>query len=174
MPSPSNTAAVSLISTPWPERNSIYLLTLGEPSSLQPTIDMLLNVAVFMWLGAVCPWSKFLTNNVIPIYRLIPLGLLVLLFRRPPVILGMHKFIHQIEDIRQAIFMGFFGPVGVSGIFYLYITLKFVNTLQVDGRQREDVKHLGETTEVVVWFVAICSVVSVLAEPRCGDEEAPV
>lgn len=127
-----------------------------------------------MWLGAVCPWSMFLNNNVIPIYRLIPLGILVLLFRRPPIILGMHKFIHQIEDIRQAIFMGFFGPVGVSGIFYLYITLKFVDKLKVDGRQREDVEHLGETAEVVIWFVAICSVVSVLAKHLCCGDEAPI
>ncbi|KAK6845183.1 hypothetical protein PG995_015293 [Apiospora arundinis] len=127
--------------------------------TLQPTIDMLLNVAIFMWYGAVCPWSLFLKNDVVPIYRLIPLGILILLFRRPPVILGVHKFIPQIENLRHAIFMGFFGPVGVSGIFYLYITLHFLDSLKVDGKQREDVAKLGETVEVVVWFVTICSVV---------------
>ncbi|KAK8077511.1 sodium/hydrogen exchanger family protein [Apiospora saccharicola] len=128
-------------------------------TTLQPTIDMLLNVAIFMWYGAVCPWDKFLHNDVIPIHRLIPLGILILLFRRPPVILAVHKYIPQIEDIRQAIFMGFFGPVGVSGIFYLYITLQFLDGLKVNGQQREDVATLGETVEVVVWFVTICSVV---------------
>ncbi|KAK7977627.1 hypothetical protein PG988_005117 [Apiospora saccharicola] len=85
--------------------------------------------------------------------------ILILLFRRPPVILAVHKYIPQIEDIRQAIFMGFFGPVGVSGIFYLYITLQFLDGLKVNGQQREDVATLGETVEVVVWFVTICSVV---------------
>ncbi|KAK7921061.1 cation/H+ exchanger [Apiospora marii] len=129
------------------------------PFTLQPTIDMLLNVAIFMWYGAVCPWSKFLHNDVIPIYRLIPLGILILLFRRPPVIMAVHRYIPQIEDIRQAIFMGFFGPVGVSGIFYLYITLQFLDGLKVNGQPREDVATLGETVEVVVWFVTICSVV---------------
>ncbi|KAK8104673.1 sodium/hydrogen exchanger family protein [Apiospora kogelbergensis] len=128
-------------------------------SSLQPTIDMLLNVTIFMWYGAVCPWHMFLVNNVIPIYRLIPLGILVLLFRRPPVILGLHRWIRQIEDIRQAIFMGFFGPVGVSGIFYLFITLEFIKTLDQDGKTRPDVENLGEITTVIVWFIAICSVV---------------
>src|SRR3954447_4630522 len=49
--------------------------------SLQPTIDMLLNLSVFMWFGAVCPWSSFLNNSVIPIYRLIALGILILLLR---------------------------------------------------------------------------------------------
>ncbi len=32
--------------------------------SLQPTVDMLLNVSIFMWLGAVCPWSSFVDNSV--------------------------------------------------------------------------------------------------------------
>ena len=49
--------------------------------SLQPTIDMLLNLSVFIWFGAVCPWPLFRTSTVIPIYRLIPLGIMILLFR---------------------------------------------------------------------------------------------
>ncbi|KAI5297325.1 hypothetical protein KEM56_004900 [Ascosphaera pollenicola] len=27
--------------------------------SVQPTIDMLLNLSIFMWYGAICPWAKF-------------------------------------------------------------------------------------------------------------------
>ncbi|KAK4226459.1 Sodium/hydrogen exchanger family-domain-containing protein [Podospora fimiseda] len=127
--------------------------------SLQPTIDMLLNVSVFMWFGAVCPWSSFMNNNVVPLYRLVPLGILVLLFRRLPWVFAIHKFIPQIEEVRQAIFVGFFGPVGVSAIFYLYITLEFLKTLEVDGEPREDVKNLSETVLVVVWFLAICSII---------------
>lgn len=49
--------------------------------SLQPTIDMLLNLAVFIWFGAICPWSSFAGNAVIPVYRLIALGILILLLR---------------------------------------------------------------------------------------------
>ena len=77
--------------------------------TLQPTIDMLLNVAVFVWFGAVCPWDKFLHNDgLVPIHRLIILGILVLLLRRPPVIALMHTRIHQIEHWRQASIVGFF------------------------------------------------------------------
>jgi NhaP-type Na+/H+ or K+/H+ antiporter len=49
--------------------------------SLQPTIDMLLNLSIFIWFGAICPWSLFRVNSVIPIYRLIFLGVLILLLR---------------------------------------------------------------------------------------------
>lgn len=127
--------------------------------SLQPTIDMLLNVTIFLWYGAVCPWAMFAHNNVIPIYRLIPLGILILLLRRPPIVLSTRKWIRQLQDFRESLFMGFFGPVGVSGIFYLYVTLEFLDTLKVGDEQRSDVENLGETTTVIVWFVAICSVV---------------
>ncbi|KAI9836272.1 MAG: hypothetical protein M1819_001609 [Sarea resinae] len=127
--------------------------------SLQPTIDMLLNLSMFMWLGAVCPWASFRKNDVIPIYRLIFLGILILLLRRLPVIFAMHKYIWQIEGLRQALFVGFFGPVGVSAIFYLYISLQFLNDIQYDGSIREDAKRLQEVMTVVVWFLAICSIV---------------
>jgi NhaP-type Na+/H+ or K+/H+ antiporter len=128
--------------------------------SLQPTIDMLLNVSIFMWYGAVCPWDLFLHNEVVPIGRLIALGVMVLLFRRLPWVFAIHKFIPQIEEVRQAVFVGFFGPVGVSAIFYLYVTLEFLHTLDVDGETRADVKALPEAVIVVVWFIAICSIVS--------------
>lgn len=127
--------------------------------SLQPTIDMLLNVSIFMWYGAVCPWHSFVSNDVIPIYRLIPLGILVLLLRRLPVVLSMHTKIHQIEELKQAIFVGFFGPIGVSAIFYLYVTREFLRQVTVDGVQRADAARLAEQVNVVVWFLAVCSIV---------------
>lgn len=130
-----------------------------QDDSLQPTIDMLLNVSIFMWFGAVCPWHYFVTNPVIPIYRLIALGITVLLFRRLPMVLAFHTWIHQVEEFRHALFVGFFGPIGVSAIFYLYISLEFLRTIDVDGEEREDAVRAGEIIEVVVWFLAICSIV---------------
>ena len=127
--------------------------------SLQPTIDMLLNVTVFIWFGAVCPWYAFAHNNVVPIYRLIPLGILVLLLRRLPIILLLHKKIRQIQEFRQALFVGFFGPIGVSAIFYLYISTEFLRQVTDNGVQRDDAARLSEVITVVVWFLAICSIV---------------
>jgi len=128
--------------------------------SLQPTIDMLLNVAIFIWFGAVCPWYEFAHNNVIQIWRLVFLGILVLLFRRVPIVLAMHKKIHQITEWRQAWFVGFFGPIGVSAIFYLYISLEYLRNNVLDhGHEREDAERLGEIMTIVVWFLVVCSIV---------------
>jgi hypothetical protein len=74
----------------------------------------------------------------------------------------MHKYIHQIEEKRQAIFVGFFGPIGVSAIFYLYISIGFLETITVDGFMRGDAKQVADTLTLVVWFLAICSIVSPL------------
>lgn len=121
---------------------------------------MLLNLAIFMWFGAVCPWSSFVHNDVIPIYRLIFLGILVLLLRRLPVILAMHKGIHQIDQFSQAAFVGFFGPMGVGAIFYLCVCREFLTeNVLVDGKPREDAVKVAEAVNIVVWFLVICSIV---------------
>ncbi len=95
---------------------------------------------------------------------------LLILLRRLPIVFAMHKFIHQIGEKRQAIFVGFFGPIGVSAVFYLYISLEFLETITVNGAQRGDAEKLSETMTVVVWFLAICSIVS--AKP-CHSRTGP-
>jgi NhaP-type Na+/H+ or K+/H+ antiporter len=124
---------------------------------------MLLNVAFFMWIGAVCPWNKFAHNAVIPWYRLLPLGIMVLLFRRPPVVFLMHKRIPQIENVRHALFVGYFGPIGVSALFYLYLTREWLRAnVRYEEHEREDAEKLEEILLIVVWFLVICSIVSTL------------
>merc|ERR1711939_159411 len=93
-------------------------------------------MGIFIWFGAVCPWYSFAHYDLIPIYRLIPLGILVLLLRRPPVLLLLHKRIHQTERWRQATTVGFFGPIGVGAIFYLSISQEYLRD-QVSERQSQ-------------------------------------
>ncbi|PHH61980.1 hypothetical protein CDD81_7671 [Ophiocordyceps australis] len=134
-----------------------------KDDSLQPTVDMLLNVSVFLWFGAFLPWHAFELNAVpgLTTWRLAVLGLLVLALRRLPWVFAMHPWIHQIQEVRQAVFVGFFGPIGVSAIFYLYIALDFIEQHLSESKKvpRSDVEHLGETIRVVVWFLTVCSII---------------
>ncbi|KAK1749394.1 na h antiporter [Echria macrotheca] len=133
------------------------LETLGD--SVQPVVDMLLNVAMFLWLGAVCPWESFVEGPV-ALWRLVVLGVLVLGARRIPVVYFLLGKVRQIEDLRQALFVGYFGPIGVSAIFYLYIGLEFLESLAADGDNGDDgLRSLADTMRVVVWFLVIFSVV---------------
>lgn len=120
---------------------------------------MLLNLAIFMWFGAVCPWASFAHNDIIPIYRLIFLGILILLVRRVPIVFAMHKYIRQIENKFQASFVGFFGPIGVGAAFYLSVSREFLFQITVDGHVREDAKRVAEAVDIIVWFLIICSIV---------------
>ncbi|MCJ1373304.1 hypothetical protein MMC20_004532 [Loxospora ochrophaea] len=71
----------------------------------------------------------------------------------------MHWKIEQIEEKQQALYVGFFGPIGVSAVFYLYVSLEYLNGITVNGTLRDDVSQLEEVMTVVVWFLAICSIV---------------
>jgi NhaP-type Na+/H+ or K+/H+ antiporter len=96
--------------------------------------------------------------GIIPVHRLVWLGILILFLRRVPAVFALYRFIRQIEDIRQAMFVGFFGPIGVSAVFYIYVSQEFLKT--IDGSQQPHAQRLGETLKIVVWFLVIFSIVS--------------
>ena len=83
----------------------------------------------------------------------------MLLFRRLPVIFALRWNIWQIESTQATLFTGFFGPIGVSAVFYLYLGLEFLKHVTVDGKVREDALELADKFSVIVWFLAICSIV---------------
>ncbi|KAF3922874.1 hypothetical protein AA313_de0206749 [Arthrobotrys entomopaga] len=130
--------------------------------SLQPTIDMLLNITIFLWFGAVAPWTDFMNTAGLPFGRLMGMAVLILLLRRPPVVLLLHRYIPRVQNIREALFAGYFGPIGVSAIFYLYVTLEFlrgVETLELDPAQLEGLQVMMTATKLVIWFAVLSSVI---------------
>jgi NhaP-type Na+/H+ or K+/H+ antiporter len=85
-------------------------------------MDVLLNFGGFMYIGTVIPWAEFHQPDVtgITVGRLIGLGVLVLLFRRIPAIMMMYKFMPKtVKDYKEALFMGYFGPIGIGAVFYV-------------------------------------------------------
>lgn len=147
----------------------------SEGDSFDPTIDMLLNWAIFIYFGAVCPWPRFAPSihgegdlgiGPLPLWRLICLAIAILGLRRLPVVLALWKarlLRGNVETLKQALFMGWFGPIGVSSIFYLHVTLEYLEehvTTSAEGRLRGDVEVLYELVQVCVWFAMVSSVVS--------------
>jgi hypothetical protein len=126
--------------------------------TLQPTVDLVLNMAMFIWLGAVCPWSTFVDGSVIPPQRLFLLGGLILLLRRLPSIYLLRRSIRQIKRKRDALFMGFFGPIGVSAIFYCGVGTTFLELFPDDD---DGAGKLQASMKTIVWFLVTTSVVRV-------------
>lgn len=70
-----------------------------------------------MFLGAIMPWDQLHmpTQNGITIARLVGLGFLILVFRRIPAIMMGYRFMPKVcENWKEALFMGYFAPIGVS------------------------------------------------------------
>ncbi|KAF8865224.1 Sodium/hydrogen exchanger [Acephala macrosclerotiorum] len=86
-----------------------------------PTIiDMILNSSLFISFGALIPWKKFVPRDLTPncgVWQLVVFLILVLLFRRIPIVLVMKRFIPDISTYREALFCGHFRPMGVGALF---------------------------------------------------------
>ncbi|GAA5805596.1 hypothetical protein HPULCUR_011116 [Helicostylum pulchrum] len=100
------------------------------------------------------PWSLFHDISIqIDLWRLLVLALLVLLFRRLPVVLTLYKFIPAVRTWREAVFTGWFGPIGVGAIFYYSIALE---SLPIDGPNA----HAREVLKPIIYFMVLTSVIT--------------
>jgi hypothetical protein len=86
-----------------------------EASVFSSVIDLLLNTAAFVYVGAWMPFHSFSDETLsLSVWRLICIAVLVLLLKRLPIILGLFKWIPDIKSFREALFSGHFGPIGIG------------------------------------------------------------
>lgn len=89
-----------------------------EESHVSNVIDLLLNLAYFVYLGAIIPWEKYNAPEIgLTPWRLVVIALFVVFFRRIPIMLALKPLIPDIKTWREALFAGHFGPIGVGAIF---------------------------------------------------------
>ncbi|CAG8477674.1 12312_t:CDS:2 [Acaulospora colombiana] len=92
-------------------------------SHFQPILDMLLNLAVFAYIGAIMPFSSFADVSLgLSYWRLIVMATLIILFRRVPIVMALMKKIPALKTYREGLFAGWFGPIGVGAVFYGELT----------------------------------------------------
>ncbi|KAK8869051.1 Na(+)/H(+) antiporter [Apiospora arundinis] len=122
-------------------------------------IDVLLNFAGFMYIGVTVPWQSFdqpeTTGTTWP--RLLALGFLVLAFRRIPALLTCYWMMpNVVRDWKEAVFMGYFGPIGVGAIYYLeHTTILLLGV----ANPSTSVKTLLSAMGPVVYFLALFSII---------------
>ncbi|QSZ29373.1 hypothetical protein DSL72_003887 [Monilinia vaccinii-corymbosi] len=83
-------------------------------------VDHILNSAMFVYFGSIIPWDQFQPTSITPNVKFWTLTLfliLVLLFRRIPILLLTKSLIPDIRTYREALFAGHFGPMGVGALF---------------------------------------------------------
>ncbi|EPS32923.1 putative Na(+)/H(+) antiporter [Penicillium oxalicum] len=89
-----------------------------EESHVSNVIDLLLNLAYFVYFGSIIPWEDYNAPDLgLTPWRLVVIAILVILFRRIPIMLALKPLIPDVKTWREALFAGHFGPIGVGAIF---------------------------------------------------------
>ena len=89
-----------------------------EESHVSNVIDLLLNLAYFVYLGAIIPWGQYNAPEFgLTPWRLVVIAIFVIFFRRIPIMMALKPLIPDIKTWREALFAGHFGPIGVGAIF---------------------------------------------------------
>lgn len=98
--------------------NDGWFLEKTEESSVSNVIDLLLNLAYFVYFGTIIPWEQYNSGvQGLTVWRLVVVAILVLLFRRIPIMMALKPLIPDVRNWREALFAGHFGPIGVGAIF---------------------------------------------------------
>lgn len=136
-----------------------------EESHVSNVIDLLINLAFFVYFGTIIPWAQFNNGNLgLDVWKLVVIAILVLFFRRIPIMLALKPVIPDIKTWREALFAGHFGPIGVGAIFVAILARA---ELETDSTTPLAALPPEETEEYnviyLIWpitcFLVICSIV---------------
>jgi len=99
----------------------------AEEENIQEAVNQFFSVPIFTLMGLMLPVDKWMALG----WRGVALALAVLAFRRLPVLLAVRPWMGSLRPLRDAVFMGWFGPIGVSAIFYAMLALRKTGNDQV-------------------------------------------
>jgi sodium/hydrogen antiporter len=146
-----------------------------EESVFSSVIDLLFNVACFVYIGAWMPFADFDQAYLsISVWRLVVIAILVLLLRRLPIMMALYKFIPDVKTFREAVFSGHFGPMGVGELCSRLYAFSFANELVVgavfistlavkylpvaEPSPANQAQFLAATIQPIVAFMVLCSI----------------
>ncbi|KAJ6779278.1 Sodium/hydrogen exchanger family-domain-containing protein [Mycena vulgaris] len=130
-----------------------------EESVFSSVIDLLFNVAAFVYVGAWMPFATFedRAGTTLQVWRLVVLAICVLLLRRLPIMIALYRWIPDIKTLREAVFSGHFGPIGVGAVF---ISTLATEVLQESPLAESDpqIALLAKTIQPICAFMVLCSI----------------
>ena len=128
-------------------------------SNFSSIVDLIFNVATFIYIGAEMPWREFNDSTMnLSVGRLIGLSILVLILKRIPIVILCWKFIPDIKTFHEAIFTGYFGPMGVGAIFMCtYGRRMLPENVNIPPQTPNEVLTL--TIQPIVFFFVLASVI---------------
>lgn len=131
---------------------------------LPEILDLLLNSSIFVYFGVIIPWRLYSPTEFAPtitLSRLVGLLVLILLFRRIPIVLAMKRLVPDIRTYGEALFCGHFGPMGVAAIFLAIegrAMLENGTSIPSAHPTNDENKEARETIWAVVSFMILGSI----------------
>jgi sodium/hydrogen antiporter len=96
-----------------------------KSSNIQGITDTVLSSSLFLLFGSRIYFSRFT-------YPMVLASLLIIFIRRPLICRLMSRHIPELRNTREALFVGWFGPIGVGALYYSLLTDKLQETLTID------------------------------------------
>ena len=125
-----------------------------EESHVSNVIDLLLNLAYFVYFGSIIPWEDY-NNHAIGLtpWRLVVIALLVIFFRRLPIMMLLKPAIPDVKTWREALFAGHFGPIGVGAIFAAILARAELETDSTQPLSEAELPKAGTKDYFVVQLI---------------------
>jgi len=86
----------------------------AEEERVQEAVNRFFILPIFVLLGLTIPWEGWMDLGWSGLF----LALAVLLLRRLPAVLALKPLLGRVGGTRDALFLGWFGPIGVAALFY--------------------------------------------------------
>ncbi|KAJ1736528.1 Na+/H+ antiporter [Coemansia sp. Benny D160-2] len=125
----------------------------SEDTGLQETLNGLISMSFFIYFGTIIPWSAYTSENVLDPWRIVVVIVLVMCLRRLPMIMLSYRLIPAIRTWQEALFAGWFGPIGVSALFYSIETIK-----QLEENENSNGGRIGEIVYPIICAIVFGSV----------------
>ncbi len=91
----------------------------AEEANIQETVNQFFSIPIFALLGLVVPLEQWLGLG----WRGLALAAAILLLRRLPAIVVLRPWLRPLGSQSDALFIGWFGPIGVSALLYVMLAL---------------------------------------------------
>ncbi|KAK0447897.1 Cation/H+ exchanger [Desarmillaria tabescens] len=133
--------------------------TQTEDEIFASVIDLVLNCACFVYIGAWLPFTAFNSPELgITPWRLVVLFIAILALRRIPSVLLLYKWIPEIKTWREALFSGHFGMyMGVGAVFISTLALTELPEPHYPPQNQQEL--LAATLQPIVSFVVLGSII---------------
>ena len=92
----------------------------AEEAGIQEAVNQFFTLPVFTLFGLMLPWEEWATLG----WAGIGVVLAILLLKRLPFLLLLGRTIPSLNSYRDAVYLGWFGPIGVAALYYSVLILE--------------------------------------------------